>query len=838
MNRISLVEMLAKLGLSVAERRDLAGRDAVFSEIPDCLSPLLRRQLSSRFGDQIYCHQALAIESAVAGRSLCLATGMASGKSLVFMAVAAHTLLEDASARVLALYPAKALIRDQMSKWAEILSATGIDFGYIDGDVPMDKRLRLLRTCRLILATPDVAHAWLLASPDKPAVRDFLKHLRLLILDEAHVYEGVFGSNMAYFLRRLRAVAGLEQCICSTATLAEPVEFMRLLTGLDCLVIDSELDGSPQSPKTVMLVRAMERRPSNEFRDVVELIAEVSRTAWTPFLAFADSRLMVERIVALLARAGRPGPDEDEPSDDREPAAEAREVLPYRAGYEAVDREGIQQALTEGSLKGVVSTSALELGLDIGEIDLVIMVTPPATVKTFWQRLGRAGRVNHGTCLLLDLQDDLGDEGLSRYMDRPVEPNRLYLGNRYLQYVNALCAAAEVSAFSVGSPPEAFNDLSGEFMRWLRNELDPQEPVPPDLYPLKQKAQERPHLEFPIRTGLDREFQVVAGERPLGTVSLSQMLKEAYPGAVYYYLGRPYRVVKHQIWRDRIEARRERYYTTDPVLQQMAFPRWTEGVLALRKGPDGQFVMEAEMQVSERCTGFVEKRGPTRERHDYGPDSPYAQKPIYRFVQTTGVLWWFPGLKVDESVARRILTVFCREAGIHEADVDLGQYHVQLPWLGTQRLHDWCVYDRAWGGLRLTADLVPNFHDVVAIALGAKDLTGEEEAQLRMLYEASEGLSEAAVESTAGLSQEDLSGDDNWVKVIARGQRALLRRVDLMEEVVVKDFRYTPKGIVYELVHSDPEIKWTVPESSLVPIPGETKLVLWNLISNEEKPID
>jgi DEAD/DEAH box helicase domain-containing protein len=174
----------------------------------------------------------------------------------VFISVAADFALRSRPAKTLTLYPARALIQDQIEKWEAMLEPLGIQPGFIDGGVSTELRPAILRTCQIVLMTPDVAHAWLLSHLGDRAVADFMKTLRLLVLDEAHVYEGAFGTNMAYFLRRLEAATdNTYQVIASTATIGNPAVFTAALLGRSVRSIDSVEDGSPSAPKSVMLVR-------------------------------------------------------------------------------------------------------------------------------------------------------------------------------------------------------------------------------------------------------------------------------------------------------------------------------------------------------------------------------------------------------------------------------------------------------------------------------------------------------------------------------------------------------------------------------------------------------
>lgn len=205
---------------------------------------------------------------------VCLATSTASGKSLVFIVVALHLLATAPNAKVLALYPARALIQDQLLKWEEYLTGSGRRVGYMDGGIPAERRPQILRASNVVLMTPDVAHAWLMSNLREWEVSSFLGNLRLLVLDEAHVYEGVFGTNMAHFLRRLGVVAADHRLICSTATLGAPETFTCQLTGRGPVCLGRDADASATPERTILLARETAGKP---FESMVGLMVALAR---------------------------------------------------------------------------------------------------------------------------------------------------------------------------------------------------------------------------------------------------------------------------------------------------------------------------------------------------------------------------------------------------------------------------------------------------------------------------------------------------------------------------------------------------------------------------------
>lgn len=849
----ALTTLAEQAHIDILQRHALPGRAARHQDVPAGLYPTLRALLRQRYPQGLYTHQAEAITAILAGEDVCIATPTASGKSLVFMAAAAHELIRHPETRVLALYPAKALIQDQLGKWQDLLRPLRLTPGYIDGGVPVARRAAILEDHALVLMTPDVAHAWLMSHLDQPAVRGFIRRLQMLILDETHVYDGVFGSNMAYFLRRIQAVAPLRRIVSSTATVGAPGDFLEQLTGRRPRVFGLAEDGSASPAKTLLLGQA---RGDNSFERMVELLRALAQAGLGRFLAFGDSRKMVEQLVAAVQRP-TPAPtatmDEADDGDERDGVDDADDanatfpVLPYRAGYEEDDRQAIQAALARGQLAGVVATSALELGLDIGEIDLVLLLSTPPSVKAFWQRFGRAGRVRPAVCLLLDDRGAITSDsaGLTGYLQRAPEPSWLYLDNRYLQYANALCAAAEAAAAS-HVDETSFQTLPAGFLAGLRNELNPTMAVPADLYPLKQRAQNGPHYEFPLRAGIEKSFEVRRRgpvERGLGTLSYPQLLREAYPGAIYYYLAQPYRVGGLHYASGRLWVSPTRHYTTQPRWRSRVFPKFAGGTLHARRAPGG-FLAEAELQVSERVTGFVERRGRNQIEHLYAPGSCYAQRPIQRFFETTGVCWSAPEpAAASEALAQAVLDAFSLRFGVHHRDLGVGAFHANASPLGSEPLQGMCIYDAAHGSLRLTQRLAEHFAEVLELALiRARDAELPDAA----LAQGLEALRRwcATLQPVPPVTMESApipaaTRDDGWITLVAAGQPAMLRhRSGETEAVTVLGHRYTPLGLLYILAHPQPDTLWQVAVEAVIPIHGVTTLEQVNLITGETRPLE
>ena len=334
--------------------------------------------------DTIWRHQARALEMIAMGSHFVMAIATASGKTLPIQAAVIREMIEG-NGTAIVFYPLKALVGDQLARWRKALALAGLPetlVGEINGDVPMAERNRVIEDARIVLITRDAMHAWGMRHLATSGIRAFLGRLRFAAIDEVHTLEGVFGSNCAFFLRRLRsAVATIKaatalaveplQFIAATATVAEPVAHLRKLTGLDFDLVDESHNGAPTHGFSIVHVEGLAHGAPAE-KTLAEMLSALASTS-TPgaFIAFADKRQGVERITRRINR------------DD---------VLPYRSGYERHDRKDIEDALRAGEVRGIASTSALELGMDVPQFTFGFNLGVPMSLKAALQRIGRVGR--------------------------------------------------------------------------------------------------------------------------------------------------------------------------------------------------------------------------------------------------------------------------------------------------------------------------------------------------------------------------------------------------------------------------------------------------------------
>ena len=723
---------LLRAGWRLVHARHDQGRQALLYPVTDLpVRHATRSYLQHQFPTGLYRHQLEALQQFARGGDVCLATGTASGKSMVFFTAAIELLSRSPSARVAAFYPLKALAREQETLWRRAMQAARLQVavGRIDGAVSQAERERILRQCRVVLFTPDVFHAWTLANLAQPRVRSFFAGLRLVCVDEIHVYSGVFGSNAAYVFRRLQHAARVAsggaslRFIAASATVARPEEHLQRLFARNFFVIGTEADTAPRYPLDFLFLQSPEGVNLNSA--VPELLKELARDETTHFIAFVDSRRQTEQLAAIVAR---PDPDNDEVAAtlDRPTAIAPLRVLPYRAGFEEEDRALVQDWLSRGELRGVISTSALELGLNLEGINAVVLVGVPHSTTSLRQRIGRVGRQAPGQVIIVDaggVTDGVVFRDPDRLFDRPFAESSLYLENRRIQYIHALCFAAAGGEYDMlaGTGPEDAVDPSvvtavewpEGFLELCRRERTGD--VPADLQGLKNDAGADPWHTFPLRD-VGSQFQVET--RPpeplrLGQLSFAQLMREAYPGAIYYYMTRPYRVAWVSLHEKRVVVTRQvRRYTTEPAgIPPQIFPRLEGDGLHQGYAFGDLRAVECDTFISELLFGYSERRGGAQKVPVRYPNAYWRRDRFTRNYATTGVLLHHPSLHAAEVqldlLAQLILEAFLLVVPFDRTEVAATTGRHRLPRLGFQVGDRFiALYDQTYGSLRLTGRLL------------------------------------------------------------------------------------------------------------------------------------
>ncbi|MDD1716259.1 MAG: DEAD/DEAH box helicase [Methanolinea sp.] len=520
-----------RLAPGVVHVREISCRGAEYGPAGASFSPEISGYLESRH-IRLYTHQQDAVDALQNGENIILTTSTASGKTLAFSLPVFERLGRDPGATALALYPTKALTNDQHKAFLAMEDGTGIRVrpSVYDGDTPRERRPRIRETARVLLSNPHELHH--LLSWHHQWGR-FLSGLEFVVIDEAHRYRGVFGSHVALLIRRLRRICrhyGSDpRFILSTATIANPREFAEKLCGVRCRVIDR--DGSPHGQRTFILFNPFHDGCGSRsvHRDTSLLVARcVQHRLQT--LCFAGSRKTAE-LVSMWAKEAL--------SSER--LGTPAQIASYRAGYLPGERRMVEEELKSGALRGVVSTNALELGIDIGSLDGVILSGFPGTMMSTWQQIGRAGRnCSESLALLVAFANPL-DQYFMRHPDllfrQSQEHAIIDLENPYILSGQVLCAAAEL-------PLHPARDL--EFFG-------------PDL-PAVIASQENEKLLCQTRRGYvysgsrrtsdlvnlesisQETYRVMAGGRVLETMDRSHAFREAHKGAILLHQGQQYLV--------------------------------------------------------------------------------------------------------------------------------------------------------------------------------------------------------------------------------------------------------------------------------------------------------
>ncbi|HVR19454.1 MAG TPA: DEAD/DEAH box helicase [Polyangiaceae bacterium] len=433
----------------ISAEQSLLPAPARFAPLPTDMSRGLRDALVQGGVEALYSHQAEAISAALAKRHVVIATPTASGKSLCFHVPVLEAMLAVPSATALYVYPTKALSRDQEHSLGVLLKNAGVGAPatVFDGDTPNDARKAARERCRIVLTNPDMLHAGILPSHARWA--RFFQGLRYVVFDELHTYRGVFGSHLAHVVARLKRVAGFHGAeptlIGATATIGNPREHAARLFGVepgDVTLVDQS--GAPRSPREVFIynppvVNEELGIRASTLKQAVALAADLVR-ARVSTIVFAPSRNSVEVMLKYLR---------EKVADDLPPEA----IMGYRGGYLPETRRRVETGLRNGEILGVVATNALELGIDIGDLDAVICAGYPGSVAGTWQRFGRAGRRGSRSIAVLVCSSDPLDQFLARepsyVLDARAEEARIDPSNTEILIQHLKCAAFE-APFELG----------------------------------------------------------------------------------------------------------------------------------------------------------------------------------------------------------------------------------------------------------------------------------------------------------------------------------------------------------------------------------------------------
>jgi DEAD/DEAH box helicase domain-containing protein len=626
-----------KFAPNIAAWERIPSRETILVPPPEELRAELRDGLSRRRIERLYAHQSEAVSAALRGENVVLATGTASGKTLAYNLPILQQQLAEPLSTAIYLFPTKALAQDQaaeLARWESVLGQGELGIRMYDGDTPQSRRAEYRRSARFLITNPDMLHVGIL--PHHTRWAEFLSRLRFVVLDELHVYRGVFGSHMANVLRRLRRIcsfyrAGADsgagacpQFLASSATIANPRELAERLIGGGVTLIDR--DGSPRAARHLVLYNPPLVNPSlgirrSYLRETQEIVLRLLREG-VQTAVFGRTRRTVELLLAAL----------------REYAAvegvDPKSVRGYRAGYLSEERREIEAGLRSGLVRCVVATSALELGVDIGSLDAAVIAGYPGTVASFWQQAGRAGRREGESLAVLVASADPLDQFLMAHpeflLGRSPEHARINPDNLAVLSNHLRCAAFELP-FASG---ERFGSLDidpllaalgeeGELHRAENGEVS-------------WVGETYPAAAVSLRTaGTDRVIvQEIRGgtARMIGEVDRTAAPSWVHPGAIYLHEGRTY-FIDSLDWEAGIATARPietDYYTeasSDAELE----------VLAVRDSSEGRALRRAwgEVHITVTTGAFRQLRRTTGETIGHGEiDLPPNE------FQTVGCWLW------------------------------------------------------------------------------------------------------------------------------------------------------------------------------------------------------
>jgi DEAD/DEAH box helicase domain-containing protein len=625
--------------------RHFDARPAVFAPFPSSLDPRIVESLRSRGVQQLYSHQARAFEIVAKGEHLVVVTPTASGKTLCYNLPVLQALVQQPEARVLYLFPTKALAQDQLAELTE-LARTLPDmrmFTY-DGDTPQDARRSVRARANLVLTNPDMLHSGIL--PHHTKWVNLFQSLRYVVIDELHAYRGVFGSHLANVLRRLKRICrhygAAPQFIMASATIANPRELAERLCGE--AVSEVNESGAPTAEKVFLCYNPPVVNPELGIR--APCLGEAARLA-ARFLkrkiatiVFCQSRLATEVVLATVKQA----------VEDR--TGDSGIVRGYRGGYLPLRRREVEQGLRSGEVLGVVATSALELGIDIGHLDAAVLAGYPGTIASLWQQAGRAGRRSGASAAVLVATSSPMDQYLATHPDylfgAPPEHARINPENPFILVNHLKCGAFELP-FTAGEP---FGGDVGPHLRALEEEG------------LLHRAQDRYHWtsetypadHISLRTVTSDNFLVIdttaqdarqARRRQIiAEVDWKSAFAMIYPKAIYMVEGEPFEV---QALHYREDEEKVAYvkrvsvdYFTDAISAKGV---WILQRLARQETP-GLLAEQGEVLVAEKVVGFKKIKMGTLENVGSGEVELPQQE-----MQTTSV-WLSP----DPALLREVST--------------------------------------------------------------------------------------------------------------------------------------------------------------------------------------
>lgn len=574
----------------------IPARDAQWAPMPDWIRPELAEAYGAKGLVQLYSHQAEAVERVRKGRNVVVVTPTASGKTLCYNLPVLNAVLENPDTRALYLFPTKALAQDQLAELEDLGRRTGERWGVFtyDGDTPADARRAIRQQGHIVITNPDMLHTGIL--PHHTRWTRLFENLSFVVIDELHAYRGVFGSHLANVLRRLRRIARFygksPQFICSSATIANPGELAGRLLEAEVEVVD--VNGAPSAQKNMVFFnppvvnRFLGIRRSyihESYRLAQEFLKRGLQT-----IVFANSRLYTEILLTYLKQA------------NPQPPGQPDVIRGYRGGYLPLERREIERGLRSGRIRGVVATNALELGIDVGSLDVSILAGYPGTIASTWQRAGRAGRRSGVSCAVLVASSRPLDQFIVRHPDyffgsspehAYIQPDNLEILVNHLKCAafelplaqDEMFGAADFAAICEHLAEAGYLHRSGDYWHWT------QDAYPADTISLRSVSSDN----FVIIDETD-------APEVIGEVDFSSALTTVHPKAIYLHGGQQYHVERMEFDQRKAFVKRvEVDYFTDAIRYTQIRPLDVAEEAAAR-GPAVR--VHGDVQVRSQVVGF------------------------------------------------------------------------------------------------------------------------------------------------------------------------------------------------------------------------------------------
>jgi DEAD/DEAH box helicase domain-containing protein len=601
--------------------RRLPAVEAAYAPFPDGIDPRLRAAFESRGVSQLYTHQAEAFSHVAAGRNIVVTTPTASGKTLCYNLPVLDRILKQPSTRALYLFPTKALAQDQMAELHELVGAIGevgdpIGVHTYDGDTPQDARRTIRTRAHVVMSNPDMVHSGIL--PHHPRWAKLFENLQYVVIDELHAYRGVFGSHLANVLRRLQRICrhyGSDpQFICSSATIANPAQLAERLAERPFALVDKS--GAPRGEKYFVFVNPPVVNRELGIRR--SYIAESRRVAGEflrrnlQVIVFAQSRLSTEILTTYLKEDFEDSPGMPE------------RIRGYRGGYLPLRRREIEKGLRAGQVRGVISTNALELGIDIGALDVSVMAGYPGTIASTWQRAGRAGRRSGQSAAVMVSSSSPIDQFVVRhpsyFFDASPEHALVNPDNLHILVDHVKCAAFELPF----TTEETYGQVNVQDVLGVLQEsgLVHKSGAEDEAGQWNWTSESYPANAVSLRSISSDNFVITdhtAGPKVIGETDFTSALSTLHPKAIYMVEGRIYQVEELDFVGRKAHVREVDcdYYTTAITYTKVSI---------LDRFESADVALHGEVHVVSRVVGFKKIRFHTNENVGSGElDLPEQQ---------------------------------------------------------------------------------------------------------------------------------------------------------------------------------------------------------------------